>query len=121
MKRSELAAGLALDEEGRVVYAGTDCRLPLRLRLRGGEVAPYYFIKGCFVRTERMQEALRTGDHDLLDAPLPRERRAVRVRDVEIAKMRKQGATYQAIADHFSITPQRVYSIIKRLSALDMS
>lgn len=121
MKRSELAVGLALNEKGQVVYGGTDRRVPFCVRLRNGCGCSYYAIKGYYLRSELLEKALQTGDLSILDAPLPRAKPHPNKRDLEILSMRKQGATYRAIATHYGLTPQRVHNIIKRLASIGLT
>lgn len=120
MKRSELLAGLVLNEQGRAVFEGTGRQVPIHMRQRAGRLAPYYLIEGRYLRAELVQDALRFKAPNILDAPLPRVTlRPIRVspRDIAVWHMRKDGATYQAIGDRYNMSRQRVYQVIKRLAA----
>lgn len=121
MKRSDLAVGLTLDEEGRAIYENTMHKVPTRIRFREGLAYPYYLIKGHFIRCELLDRALASGDLSVLDAPLPRapRSRAARpptARALEMLELSKQGNTYQEIGDRFSVSRQRAHAILKRLA-----
>ena len=115
MKRSALVVGLTLDNRGHAVYEATTQRVPVRLRLRDGCVHSYYLISNRLVRADLLEQALRTGDLGILDAPMPRAKRLVNNRNKEMLAMLEQGSTYEAIGKHFGVTRQRAQHIAKRL------